>query len=108
MTLATLPAPAGDLTAEQRDVIDFFAYVAPEYANPDRAGQVLPAVREWLDMDFERAGQILAQVIDNPDTITAALAYDGAAVMRLRDQRDARSARRLPRRRLSDVPAGTS
>ena len=83
------PAPGGELTAREREVLAF------ERQWWKYAGAKEQAVRELFDMSATRYYQVLNTLIDSP----AAVAYDPMLVKRLRRMRAtrqrARSARRL-------------
>jgi hypothetical protein len=96
--LFSRPAHPSGLTLAERDVLEFFAYIAPHLR---RDGRAEDAVRDLVGIPLVRACQILVHLLDNP----LALRYDGGAVMWLRRQRDNRAAARIERRRIADHPA---
>ena len=83
------PAPGGELTAREREILAF------ERQWWKYAGAKEQAVRELFDMSGTRYYQLLNALIDRPE----ALAHDAMLVKRLRRMRQtrqrARSARRL-------------
>jgi hypothetical protein len=83
------PAPGGELTAREREILAF------ERQWWKYAGAKEQAVRELFDMSGTRYYQLLNALIDRPE----ALAHDPMLVKRLRRMRQtrqrARSARRL-------------
>jgi len=85
------------LSQLDRDVLTFAAEIEPHLT---RDGRERTIVRDLVGVTYELYAQRLSHLLDDPRS----LAIDGPGVMFLRRQRDARTARRLPRRRLADHP----
>ena len=87
------PAPGGELTAREREVLAF------ERQWWKYAGAKEQAVRELFDMSATRYYQVLNALIDDQ----AALEHDPMLIKRLRRMRSSRQRARTSARRLGDA-----
>ncbi len=92
-----VPRPGG-LTALEEAALRFEINMMRGTVRRD--GREYQLAREQVGTSYTTTCQIVARLLDDP----RALAFDAAAVMMLRRLRDARTERRLPRRRLADHP----